>query len=173
MKTFSINSRFLTAANLCLFLLVLFGPVAATAQDSLNWHTMKEAQKMARHTNKKVLVFVEEQWSIYCKKMKDNVFSNQSVIDSIRHYFYPVKLDISSEKTIIFNKKKMTPKKFARRHHIKAMPTTVFLNENGKKLAVQPGFISSKKFKLLLGFIGSESFHNMSFKTYLKQHGGN
>jgi thioredoxin-related protein len=167
------NSRFLTTANFCLFLLILFGPVAATAQDSLNWRTMKEAQKMARHTNKKVLVFVEQQWSIYCKKMKDNVFANQSVIDSIRHYFYPVKLDISSEKTIVYNKEKTTPKKFARRHQIKAMPTTVFLDSKGKKLAVQPGFISSKKFELLLGFIGSGAFHNMSFKTYLKHHGGN
>jgi thioredoxin-related protein len=169
------NLRFSCKQSPCLFLFLLFSfsPIAAVAQNSaVTWHSLKGAQKMARQTNKKVLIFAEEQWSVYCKKMKDDVFSNPSVIDSIKSYFYPVKLDISSEKTIVFNKKETTPKEFARHYHIQATPTSIFLDSRGRKLAVQPGFISAKKFEKVLGFIGSGAFQKMNFRTYLKKHSG-
>jgi thioredoxin-related protein len=170
------NSRFSFKPNSCLFLFLIFSffPVAAAAQNSaVTWHSLEEAQKLARQTNKKVLIFAEEKWSVYCRKMADNVFSNRSVTDSIKTYFYPVKLDISSKKPIVYNKKETTPKKFARHYHIQATPTTIFLNNRGKKLAIQPGFISAQKFEMLLGFIGSGAFQKMNFRTYLKKHGGN
>lgn len=90
---------------------------------------------------------------MFTAKNEKNVFSNQSVLDSIKNYFYPVKLDISSDDTIVFNKKKTTPQKFARLHHIQATPTTLFLNSKGKKIATQPGFISVQKLEMLLGFL--------------------
>lgn len=125
---------------------------------------------MAHQTNKKILIFAEEKWNVYCKKMKNEVFSDQAVIDSINNYFYPVKLNISSEKTIMYNGERTTPKKLAKDFHIQAMPTTIFLDSDGDRLAVQPGYISPKKFSRLLGFIGSEAFRSMDFNTYLQRY---
>lgn len=173
MTLFSMKFRTLFKCNFGFLLILLFSlsPMIVVAQSSkITWHTLKEAQQMASKTNKKILIFAEEEWNVYCKKMKNTVFANQAVIDSINNYFYPVKLDVTSKKPIKYNKQQTTPKKFARHYHIQAMPTTLFLDSNGNKLAVQPGYISAKEFSRLLGFIGSEAFHTMNFKTYLERY---
>lgn len=167
------NHNWFLSPIIFVVLVNLMAGAAVRAQDlSPEWRPMGEAQKLARLNGEKVLVFAERQPNIYCKKMKQNVFSSHSVIDSINHYFYAVKLNISSTLPMIFNGKEMTPKKFARRNHIKAMPSIIFLDSVGSKIAVQPGFISAPKFRSLLGFIGSGAYKKMDFNTYLKRFGG-
>jgi thioredoxin-related protein len=102
--------------------------------------------------------------------MKEKVFPTQAVIDSIKHYFYAVKINISSTRPMIYNGKQTTPKAFAQSNHIQAVPAFFFMDKDGNKLGIQPGFISSKKFSRLIGYIGSGAYQKMEFKTYLDRY---
>lgn len=86
------------SAVLVLITFLLVG-VEATAQsmESIDWMPLQEAQKKATETGKKVLIYAEAQWCGYCKKMNKQVFSQQSVRDSLLKYFHPVHIDIESD----------------------------------------------------------------------------
>jgi thioredoxin-related protein len=140
-------------------------------QDSkIDWHSMQKAQQMAREKAKKVLVFADASWCTYCKKMKKEVFPEQAVVDSMNAYFYAVRVDIESDKSMIFDGEEMTQRQFAQSTGTQATPTFFFMGQNGEKLGAQPGFIPAETFSRLLGFIGSDAFEDMEFKAYLKQH---
>jgi thioredoxin-related protein len=166
------SPRFFLSAIVTIFF--SFSPFTlAQAQDSaIHWRSMKEAQELAHKNGKKVIVFAEVKWSVYCKRMKNKVFPTQAVIDSLKHYFYAVKINISSTKPMVYNGKKTTPKEFAQHNHIQAAPAFFFMDKNGKKLGIQPGFISAKKFSRLIGYIGSGAYQRMEFKTYLERYAG-
>lgn len=131
---------------------------------------MQEAQQKAKMNGKKVLIFAEASWCMYCKKMLEEVFPKPAVVDSMTTYFYPVRVDIESDKQMIYNGKKITQRKFAQNSDMQATPTYFFLDEDGKKLGAQPGFIPAETFSRLLGFVGSGAFQQMEFKTYLKRY---
>lgn len=140
------------------------------AQSGIHWYSMKEAQQLADKNGKKVLIFAQASWCIYCKKMKEEVFTQQAVIDSMNTYFYAVSVDIESNDPMIYNGRKMTGAEFARDNQVRATPTFIFLNKNGKKLGAQPSFIPAQTFSRLLGFVGSDAFKKMEFKNYLKRY---
>lgn len=151
----------------------LFVNPACGQNSKISWITMEEAQKMARDNAKKVLVFADASWCTYCKKMKKEVFPQQAVIDSMNAYFYAVRIDIESEKPMIYDGEKITQQQFAQRTRTQATPTFFFIGQNGKILGAQPGFIPAETFSRLLGFMGSDAFKKVEFKTYLKQHTAN
>lgn len=152
------------------FSALLFTISPGRAQSGINWYSMKEAQQRADENGKKVLIFAEASWCIYCKKMKEEVFTQQAVIDSMNTYFYAVSVDIESDQSMLYNGRELTGAEFARYNQVRATPTFFFLTENGKKLGAQPGFIPAQTFSRLLGFVGSDAFKRMEFKNYLKQH---
>lgn len=156
---------------IALFLFAASGSLKIVhAQETIRWYSIQQAQKLAKEHNKKVLIYAEASWCMYCEKMNKEVFPQQQVIDSLDTYFYPVRIDIESEKKIVFNGEKMTQQQFALNHRVRATPTTFFLNEKGKILGAQPGFIPADTFSRLLGFVGSDSYKKMEFGSYLKQH---
>lgn len=143
---------------------------SAEAQDSIRWYTMKEAQKLAREHDKKVFVFNEASWCIYCKKMEKKVFPKQGVIDSMKTYYFPVKVDIESDQMMEFNGQKMTQQQFAHSFKIRATPTILFIDNEGKVLGMQPGYIPANTFRVLLSFVGSGAFQETGFKQYRNRH---
>lgn len=168
----------------CLVLILLLGfcsswvapPVVraqetdATAADAIQWYSMEEAQKLAAQNGKKVMVFAETSWCVYCKKMHEEVFPKQAVIDSMNAYFYPVRIDIESNRAMRYNGKQLTQRQFAISTRMQATPTMFFIDGDGEKLGAQPGFMPAQTFSRLLGFVGSEAFREMEFKKYLKMH---
>lgn len=136
----------------------------------ITWYELKEAQQLAELNNKKVLVYAEASWCGYCKKMEKEVFPNQAVQDTLKKYYYPVRIDIESKEEVVFNGETMTKNNFAIKHQVKGTPTTFFINKKGKILGAQPGFIPAKVFRNLLSFVGSDAFGKISFEEYVKKH---
>ena len=138
-------------------------------QDQIVWYSMQKAQQLAQKNNKKVLIYAGADWCVYCQKMDEQVFPQQEVIDSLQAYFYGVRVDIESSRSMVFNGKKMTQFKFARKHRVRATPTFIFLNSEGRVMGAQPGFIPAETFSRLLGYIGSGAFKQMEFGIYLSK----
>lgn len=160
-----------TASTTLVFCAVFIPLQTVVAQNnSIQWQDMQEAQKMAEANGKKVLIYAEASWCVYCKKMDKKVFPDQAVIDSMETYFYPVRLDIESDKQILVNGQKMTQQQFARTHRVRATPTIFFMDKDGTILGSQPGFIPADTFSKLLAYVGSDSYKTTEFKNYLKNH---
>lgn len=158
--------------GLLIGLLVLcIGIFSATAQSDINWKSLSEAQELAKETGKKVMLFAEAEWCGYCKKMHKDVFPKQAVQDSLHKYFYPVKVDIESDREIVFNGSSLTERQLARKYRVSSTPTFIFLDQDGNTIGRQPGFLPTDIFDKLLAFVGSDLTGKQSFKQYLEKHG--
>lgn len=155
---------------LLLIVTVLFFVVPIQAQ-SIDWLALEKAQTLAEQENKKVMIFAEAKWCGYCKKMYNKVFPEQSVQDSLEKYFYPVRVDIESDKTITFNGEQLTEKEFAREFRIRSTPTMIFLDPKGNVIGGQPGYMPPNVFDKLLAFVGADLVGAMPFKQYLEENG--
>lgn len=157
-----------------IFLLVPFVISAFIWTDvsrDITWYPMKEAQQLAAQNGKKVLIFAEAEWCTYCKKMYKDVFPKQSVQDSLKKYYYPVRVDIESNEKIVFNDRETTGRQFAREHRVRGTPTTFFVEGDGTILGIQPGFIPAKTFEMLLSYVGSDAYGKVEFEEYAKKNG--
>lgn len=171
MKKKHINSILGRSGTTALVLPLMLMVVAQTAvaQKGIVWHSMQKAQQLAKQNNQKVLIYAGSDRCVYCQKMDTQVLSNQEVVDSLKAYFYGVRLNIGSRQPIIFNGKQMTPLEFAQKHSIRATPTFFFVSSDGDIIAAQPGFIPADTFSRLLGYIGSEAYEKIAFGTYLQR----
>lgn len=123
-----------------IFLLLCLGSLSVLGQD-IDWVLLQEAQTKASEEDKKVLIFAEAEWCGYCQKMDDEVFSTQAVTDSLRKYFYGVRLDIESDATVSFNGERFSEESLAQNFRAFRTPTTIFLDTDGSFIGLQPGFI--------------------------------
>lgn len=142
-----------------------------TVNEGVKWYSMKEAQRLAMENGKKVFIYAMAEWCGYCKKMEREVYPDQEVIKTLDTYYYPVILNIESDKTIVFNNETMTEQQFARKFRISATPTFFFLNEKGEILGAQPGYIPADTFNSLLTYVGTDTYAEMKFEEYLEQKG--
>lgn len=150
--------------------IVLITAITTQAQ-SVQWVSLSKAQELAARNNKKVMLFAEAEWCQYCQKMYQEVFPKQSVQDSLHKYFYPVRIDIESDKKVVFNNKQYSEQGLSRKFRATRTPTTIFLDSQGDIIGTQPGFLPAKVFDKLLGFVGNDLTGKQSFKKYLKDHG--
>ena len=151
--------------------ILLIGILPATAQSDIKWKSLSEAQELAKENGKKVMLFVDAEWCGYCKKMYEEVFPEQTVQDSLHKYFYPVKVDIESDRKIVFNGNSLTEQQLARRFRASSTPTFIFLDQEGNTIGRQPGFLPAHIFDKLVAFVGSDLTGKKSFRQYLKNHG--
>lgn len=150
--------------------LLLFGGMSITAQDTgVDWYELEKAQTLAKENNKKVLVYAEASWCSYCKKMEQQVLSKSDVQEIMADYFYPVRVDIESDKELKFNGKEMTQQGFARQMRVSGTPTFFFLDQEGSVLGAQPGFIPKDIYQSLLTYLGTNTHEEMGFEEYLNQ----
>lgn len=138
---------------------------------SINWNSLSGAQQKAAENKKKVMIFAEAEWCSYCRKMYKQVFPKQSVQDSLEKYFYPVRIDIESQKEITFNGDQFTEQELSRQFRVSSTPTTIFVNSEGEVIGAQPGFLPADIFDKLMAFVGSDLTGKVSFKEYLRKHG--
>ncbi|MDZ7695104.1 MAG: thioredoxin fold domain-containing protein [Balneolaceae bacterium] len=144
-------------------------PDSSEKSAKINWYSLEEAQNLADDSGKKVLVYLEAQWCGYCNKMESEVFPLQEVQDVMHQFYYPVRVDIDSNNTLVFKDQKLTEKEFAQKLRVSGTPTFLFINGEGTMLGKQPGFMPADVFKALLSYVGSDLYDKMKFDQYLKE----
>ncbi|HCT54448.1 MAG TPA: hypothetical protein DF712_18540, partial [Balneola sp.] len=76
-------------------LLALLTSTVSSAQESnvdsgVKWQSLEEAQKKAKETGKKVLIFGYADWCTYCMKMRKETYPTENVQKSLSDDFIPV-----------------------------------------------------------------------------------
>lgn len=135
--------------------------------EEIRWFSLEAAQELAIQNERKILVFAETQWCVYCKKMKREVFTQNKVINLLNRYFYAVKIDIESDKSIKLNGETMTESQFAEKYDVQVPPVLFVINNQGQFLSGFKGFMSKKVLTDFADFVGTEMYKESSFQEFI------
>ncbi|MDR2386662.1 MAG: thioredoxin family protein [Deltaproteobacteria bacterium] len=119
------------------------------------------ALSQAKLENKMVMLYFWAVWCGNCQNFSDKVLSDPKIIDALNKDFVFVSIDI--------DKDKVTSQGF----RVRAVPTTIFLENDGKPVSVLPGAVPGLIFSLVLDYMADGSYQQMEFAQYFEQkHGG-
>jgi thiol:disulfide interchange protein len=116
-------------------------PVSSSIQPAsgaINWeHDLDRAIKTAKAGDKVIVVDVYTDWCGWCKKMDQVIYSDPLIVGlSQREVFLKIDAEDGGQ-----------GEAFANRMGVRAYPTTIILDSDGSRIALQKGFIpSSEKF---------------------------
>ena len=135
------NLKKLAGAFLVVLLLSSLG--CGSKYDSLKWYdNLEQAEAVAQKEGKPILVdFTGSDWCVWCKRLKNEVFSKDAFVDYAKENLILVKIDFpenipQSPETKFYNDQ------LAQRFGVQGYPTIVLLSSNGSVLGVtgyQPG----------------------------------
>jgi len=116
-------------------------PAAAPANVSakgLVWQTdINRAMKMARDSNKMVLVDVYTDWCGWCKRLDRDTYTNAEVVKFVNAQFVPLKLDAEDGGP---------GQAFAEQYQISGFPCIIMLDAQGKQKGVFYGYRKAEQF---------------------------
>ena len=118
------------------FLLLL--TIAAYGQPKINFHDAKlsEVLKIAQAQNKPIMYMGYADWCSHCNKMKNEVFTEASVIDFFNDNFVCAWQDMEAGDGLAVRKK----------YNVKAFPVFLFLDQKGELLYSAHGEFSAQNF---------------------------
>lgn len=143
----------------------------SSVDSGVEWQTLEEAQKKAKETGKKVLVFGYADWCTYCMKMRKETYPEENVQKSLSDDFIPVQINGESEEEIVFNGKTYKSYELARYLRLTSYPTHYFLNSEGKIIGAQPGFLPAEVFSPLMNYVSEDLFGKVPFLDYMEKKG--
>jgi thioredoxin-related protein len=152
----------------------LFGDACAqdtTAVSSVEWQSLEEAQKQAKETGKKVLIFGYADWCTYCMQMRKETYPADNVQESLEKDYIPVQINGESEEEIVFNGETYKSYELARFLRLTSYPTHYFLDSEGKIIGAQPGFLPADVFSPLMDYVSEGLFGEVTFLDYLEEKG--
>ena len=143
----------------------------STVDSGVKWQSLEEAQKKAKETGKKVLIFGYADWCTYCMKMRKETYPAENVQKSLSDDFIPVQINGESEEEIVFNGKKYKSFELARYLRLNSYPTHYFLNSDGEIIGAQPGFLPADVFSPLMNYVSEDLFGKVPFLDYMEKKG--
>ena len=163
--------RLTVSLLITLFLITTAYSQEAEIDSKVEWQSLEEAQKKAKETGKKVLIFGYADWCTYCMKMRKETYPADKVQKSLGDEYIPVQINGESDEEVVFNGKKYKSVELARYLRLTSYPTHYFLNSEGKIIGAQPGFLPADVFSPLMDYISEDLFGEVTFLDYMEQKG--
>ena len=105
---------------------------AAQAANQVKWnYYSNDMFAKAKNENKTVLLFVMSDTCPFCQQMKNDTLANSVIIDQISSRFYPVILDVATER------------KAAKKLGITTDPDIMYFDASGKLVKTNKGLIDA------------------------------
>lgn len=127
-----------------------------------------DLQEAKRQGKKGIFLFFEMDDCPFCARMKSTILNQADVQDAYRADFllYPVDVNGDTEMTD-FQGKATTEKAFAFAHRVRATPTLLFFDLDGKLVARHTGPTKDKAEFLLLGkYVAEGAYASQPFAKY-------
>ena len=126
---------------------------------------LQEAKKQGK---KGIFLFFEQDACPFCERMKTTILSQPDVQQAYRANFLLFPIDVNGDTEITdFQGKRTTEKEFAFGHRVRATPTLLFFDLDGKLIMRYTGPTKNKDEFLLLGkFVSEGSYATQAFTAY-------
>lgn len=126
---------------------------------------LQEARKQGK---KGVFLFFEQDACPFCERMKTTILNQSEVQDAFRAQFLLYPIDVNGDTEITdFQGKATTEKDFAFSHRVRATPTLLFFNLDGKLITRYTGPTKDKAELLLLGqYVAEGAYATQPFTKY-------
>ncbi|MBK1895313.1 thioredoxin family protein [Chryseobacterium paridis] len=136
----------------------------------VKWMTIEEALKAQKQNPKKILVDFYADWCAPCKIMDKKTYGHPVIAQILNENYYPVKFNAEEKKEIeIFGRKfsnhgsehkngKNSLHEFTQYMNVAAVPSTVFLDENGGPITILQGELSAIELEPYLEFISKDLY---------------
>lgn len=138
-----------------LFFLGLFLAGSPAASGSIQWHPYETGMALGKKENKKIYLYFWAEWCDSCKKMAQETFVDSAVIAFLNKNFISIKVDADKERALVSE------------YNVRGLPDNWFIDEKNEVIGNQPGYISADMLLLLLRYIHTNSYKNMSYKKFL------
>lgn len=158
----------------------VFGVDAAksVANEKTYWTEFKDLENKRKEKNKKVLLFLTASWSNSSKMMERVVFPDSLFAALAQEYFYCLRLDVQSQDTLTFTTHKFGNAGAANNNlhqlaialsdKILRVPSVYIFDENEKLMEQLYFYLDRERGKLVLDFIGTNTYKDMSWADYMK-----
>ena len=127
---------------------------AAQAPPSFNWLSHEQALGSGRALDKPVMLYFSAPWCYLCRKMGRLVFTDPKVAALMRRDFILVRVDISVEEEV------------KQRYAINQVPTTIFLDRQGRQVLRLTGYQDRSHLTRALGFVASGAYRTQDWDTF-------
>ena len=157
------------------FLVLMAGSAWAETRDPVNhffqpkFGDFQAELDTAKQQGKKgIFLFFEMDDCPFCERMKTTILNQADVQDAFRAQFLVYSIDVNGDTQMTdFQGKAQTEKDFAFGHRVRATPTMLFFDLDGKLVTRHTGPTKDKAEFLLLGkFVVEGAYATQSFTKY-------
>jgi thioredoxin-related protein len=157
------------------FLVLMAGSAWAETRDPVNhffqpkFGDFQAELETAKQQGKKgIFLFFEMDDCPFCERMKTTILNQADVQDAFRAQFLVYSIDVNGDTQMTdFQGKEQTEKDFAFGHRVRATPTMLFFDLDGKLVTRHTGPTKDKAEFLLLGkFVTEGAYATQSFTKY-------
>ncbi len=116
------------------------------SDEGIAWLPYAKGLTVAKSQNKKIFIHFYTNRCHYCRVMQAQTFVNQNVIDMLNDNFVSIKVNLEENPGM------------GATYPVAGVPASWFLESNGDKIGVKPGFLPPAKFIQMLQFILDEKY---------------
>ncbi|WP_226064883.1 thioredoxin family protein [Kaistella polysaccharea] len=157
--------------KIILFLFILSSTLTFA---QVTWLTLDQALTAQAQNPKKILIDFYADWCSNCQKMEKSTFDHQVISKYINENYYPVKFNAEGRDSVtvfgrtfnnpgfIVGKNKNTMHEFTKYMNVNAVPSVVFLNEEGNPITILHGALTARELEPYLNFIAKDDFKKIT-----------
>lgn len=162
---------------LLIFVLLFAAPAWAETRDPVSHFfqpkfgdLQADLQEARKQGKKGIFLFFEMDACPFCERMKTTILNQSEVQDAYREKFLLFPVDVNGDTELTdFQGNRTTEKAFAFGHRVRATPTLLFFDLDGKLVARHTGPTKDKAEFLLLGNYVAEGAYASEHFTQYKQ----
>jgi len=135
-------------------------------KEGIQWSEPSMTQESVIARDKPVYLFVSTEWCTYCKKMKNNTFTDEKVQTLLNELFTVIYINPEKQGTARFTGEELSYADLARNLGVNGYPANYFFEPGGKLIGGQPGYLDAKMFADLAEYIGDDHYKSYTFTKF-------
>lgn len=123
----------------------------------------------AKDQNKSLMFFHHIPGCPYCKRMLDENFKDETILNVVNENFIYVDIYTADKDSVTFKKFSGTHKEFSVYIDAVAFPATIFMNSNGNVTHRAIGYRNIDEHFADITYISTKSYKTMSLESYIEK----